>query len=61
MAYTPKQVFLNGIWQDNPIYRQVLGICSTLAVTNLLANTLFMCFGLIFTTALSNLTYFATA
>src|SRR3989339_604002 len=56
MAYTPKQVFLNGIWSENPIYRQVLGICSTLAVTNLLANTLFMCFGLIFTTALSNFT-----
>src|SRR3989338_6752465 len=56
MAYTPKQVFLNGIWLENPIYRQGLGICSTLAVTNLLANTLFMCFGLIFTTALSNFT-----
>lgn len=56
MAYTPKQVFLNGIWLDNPVFRQVLGICSTLAVTNLLANTLFMCFGLIFTTTLSNLT-----
>ena len=56
MALTTKQVFLKGIWQENPIYRQVLGICSTLAVTNLLANTLFMCFGLIFSTALSSLT-----
>lgn len=56
MALTTKQVFLKGIWQENPIYRQVLGICSTLAVTNLLANTLFMCFGLTFSTALSSLT-----
>jgi len=56
MAYTPKQVFLNGIWSENPIYRQVLGICSSLAVTNLMANTLFMCFGVIFTTTLSNFT-----
>ena len=45
-----------GIWAENPIYRQVLGICSALAVTNLLANTLFMCFGVIFVTSLSNLT-----
>lgn len=56
MAYTSKQVFLNGIWLENPVYRQVLGICSSLAVTNLMANTLFMCFGVIFTTSLSNVT-----
>lgn len=51
-----KKIMTEGIWSENPIYRQVLGICSALAVTNLLANTLFMCFGVIFTTALSNLT-----
>jgi Na+-transporting NADH:ubiquinone oxidoreductase subunit D len=56
MATTPTTVFKEGIWTNNPIFLQVLGICSTLAVTNLMANTLFMCFGLIFTTALSNLT-----
>ena len=50
------KLFQDGIWKNNPIFVQVLGICSTLAVTNLLANTLFMCFGLIFTTALSNFT-----
>jgi Na+-transporting NADH:ubiquinone oxidoreductase subunit D len=55
MADSSKKVILNGLWNENPIFRQVLGICSTLAVTNMLANTLFMCFGLIFTTALSNL------
>lgn len=56
MADTPKRLFLNGLWNDNPVFRQVLGICSTLAVTNLLANTLFMCFGVLFVTALSNFT-----
>jgi len=56
MAETSKSVLSKGIWAENPIYRQVLGICSALAVTNLLANTLFMCFGVIFVTSLSNLT-----
>lgn len=44
-----------GIVDENPIFRQALGICSTLAVTNLLFNTLLMCAGLIWTTALTNL------
>lgn len=56
MAAPPDQILKNGIWKENPIYRQVLGICSALAVTNLVANTLFMCFGVIFTVTLSNLT-----
>jgi Na+-transporting NADH:ubiquinone oxidoreductase subunit D len=38
------------------VFRQILGICSTLAVTNLLFNTLLMCGGLIFATALTSLT-----
>jgi len=56
MASDAKKIFKLGIVADNPVYRQVLGICSALAVTNLLANTLFMCFGVIFTTAFTNLT-----
>ncbi len=56
MANGYKNILKDGLLNENPIYRQVLGICSALAVTNLLANTLFMCFGVIFTTALSNLT-----
>ena len=27
-----------GLWRNNPVFRQVLGICSTLAVTNLVLN-----------------------
>ncbi len=53
-SYT--KILKDGILGENPIYRQVLGICSALAVTNLLANTLFMCFGVIFATTLTNFT-----
>lgn len=50
-----KTIFFDGIGKNNPIFIQVLGICSTLAVTNLLTNTLFMCAGLIFSTAMASL------
>ena len=51
-----KKVFWDGLWRDNPVFRQVLGICSALAVTNLMLNSLFMGIGLIFVTSLSSLT-----
>ena len=51
-----KDIFLTGLWKDNPVLRQVLGICSTLAVTNLMINTLVMNVGLIFTVCMSSLT-----
>jgi Na+-transporting NADH:ubiquinone oxidoreductase subunit D len=51
-----KKVFLENLGRGNPVFVQILGICSTLAVTNVLKNTLIMCCGLIFTTALSNFT-----
>jgi len=50
------QAFLSQLWQENPIFRQVLGICSALAVTNRMLNTLLMCAGLIWATAMSSLT-----
>ena len=49
-------IFKAGLWKDNPVLRQILGICSTLAVTNLLVNTLVMNAGLIFTLCMSSLT-----
>jgi len=52
----PKDVFVHALWHDNPIFRQVLGICSTLAVTNLVVNTVAMCVGLTFTTVMSAMT-----
>lgn len=53
---SPKKIFLMGIWEDNPVFRQVIGICSALAVTNLMMNSLIMGIGLIFVTGLSSLT-----
>ncbi|MEW6358962.1 MAG: Rnf-Nqr domain containing protein [Planctomycetota bacterium] len=47
---------VQGLWKDNPIFRQVLGICSTLAVTNYLLNTAIMCAGLVFTLCTSCVT-----
>ena len=57
----PEQVkvgspFFSGIWSQNPIFRQVLGICSTLAVTNQMRNTLVMVIGLVYAAAMSNVT-----
>lgn len=44
------------LWKNNPVTVQILGICSTLAVTNIFINTLIMGLGLTFVTALSALT-----
>lgn len=54
--FNSTQIFLGGLWKDNPVLRQILGICSTLAVTNLLVNTLVMNAGLMFTVCMSSLT-----
>jgi Na+-transporting NADH:ubiquinone oxidoreductase subunit D len=51
-----KKILTLGIWKDNAVYRQILGICSALAVTNLMLNSLIMGLGLIFVTAFSELT-----
>ena len=51
-----KKVFLQSLGADNPVFAQILGICSTLAVTNVMKNTLVMTMGVVFTTALSNFT-----
>lgn len=51
-----KEIFKDGVWYDNPVFRQVIGICSALAVTNLMKNSLIMGLSLMFVTALSELT-----
>jgi Na+-transporting NADH:ubiquinone oxidoreductase subunit D len=51
-----KKFAAEGLWGNNPIFRQVLGLCSTLAVTNLVLNTLVMCAALVFTVAFSSAT-----
>lgn len=39
---TPTQDLLRGIWKENPVFVQVLGLCPALAVTNTVANGLAM-------------------
>jgi Na+-transporting NADH:ubiquinone oxidoreductase subunit D len=56
MKNQTKQLMNEGLWTNNPIFAQVLGICSTLAVTNLVLNTAVMCVALIFTLSLSSMT-----
>jgi len=51
-----KKIFWNAFWVDNPVFRQILGICSTLAVTNLVINTVIMDIGLVFATVMSSMT-----
>jgi len=46
---------LEQVWAENPIFRQILGICSALAVTNLMKNTLIMCGALIFVNVCANM------
>jgi Na+-transporting NADH:ubiquinone oxidoreductase subunit D len=53
---SPGQILKENLWTNNPIFMQVLGICSALAVTNLLTNTLIMTIGVTFVTAMSSFT-----
>ena len=55
-AATPTVILKDNVWTSNPIFMQVLGICSALAVTNLLVNTWIMTLGVVGVTAMSNLT-----
>lgn len=48
-----KRIFLDNLGGKNPVFMQILGICSTLAVTNSVKNTVVMSLGLVFTTAFS--------
>ena len=56
MASTYGKILKDGLLTENPIFRQVLGICSALAVTNLVVNTFFMGFGVTVATALTSFT-----
>ena len=39
---TPQQDLLRGIWRENPVLIQMLGLCPALAVTNTVANSIAM-------------------
>ncbi|NLW52748.1 MAG: NADH:ubiquinone reductase (Na(+)-transporting) subunit D [Tissierellia bacterium] len=49
------KIIKDGIIFDNPVLIQVIGICSALAVTNSMLNSLIMGLALVFTTAFSSL------
>ena len=53
---TTRSVLEKGLFSDNPILVQVIGICSALAVTNLMMNSLIMGLGLTFVTGISSFT-----
>lgn len=50
------EILKDNLWTSNPIFMQILGICSALAVTNLLVNTMIMTLGVVFVTAMSSFT-----
>jgi len=54
MASKSVQILTNNVWGNNPVFVQILGICSTLAVTNDATNTLILSISVTFVTALSN-------
>lgn len=39
---TPTDDFMRGVWRENPVFIQLLGLCPALAVTNTVANSIAM-------------------
>lgn len=54
--HSAKTIFRQGILDENPVLIQIIGICSVLAVTNLMMNSLIMGMGLTFVTGISSFT-----
>jgi len=48
------KIFYEGFWVNNASFRMMLGLCSTLAVTNNLSNSLAMSIGVIFVSCASS-------
>lgn len=48
------QAFTNGLWKQNPVFVQVLGMCPTLAITNSVSNAIAMGLATTFVLASSN-------
>lgn len=49
------KTFNDGIWNNNPIFVTVLGLCSSLAVTTMVKNSIVMYLSVTFTIVLSSL------
>jgi len=41
-AKSPQEIFTRGVWRENPVLVQLLGLCPALAVTNTVANSIAM-------------------
>ena len=54
LAPSPKKVLLDPVLNNNPITFQVLGVCSSLAVTTQLSTALVMCIAVTLVTAFSS-------
>jgi Na+-transporting NADH:ubiquinone oxidoreductase subunit D len=50
-----RKAFWAGVFMENPIFCQLLGVCSALAVTSKVANAVVMSIAVIFVTAMSNM------
>lgn len=48
------RVFLDGAFKNNPVFIQLIGLCSTLAITNSLTNSLAMGIAVTFVLIMSN-------
>ena len=53
---SPREAFIDPLFNNNPIALQVLGICSALAVTTKMSTALVMCAAVVAVCALSNVT-----
>lgn len=51
---TPLERFIKGILPENPIFRQILGICPTLAVTNTMEGAMTMSLAVMFVLVCAN-------
>ena len=54
LSKADRRIVRDGLWDNNPITFQILGICSALAVTVQLKTALVMCAALTFVLAMSN-------
>lgn len=54
MSLKRKNILKEGLWENNPIFRMTLGLCSTLAVTNLVKNTVIMSISVLVTLILNS-------
>ena len=50
-----RKIFMNGIIDENPTFRMVLGMCPTLAITTAVSNGIGMCLAVTFVLVFSNL------